>query len=250
MEAQVHFYSNWTFWAVAISVVALILSQLPPISMMLRKKKVVIEPYSIIALTHRVGNPNIRWTLGFRNEGGTTVRIKRVKCELIYNGASIIEMDSNNYFRQDDSKPMIFTGFSLRPDDEAFYDVHFFKMFDRFENRNFRVNVSALREDIEAKREANIVDERGVAEAEQSLVDPFIEMFNQKFSLNPGEYHIRIKTISEPSQAAPIQEYRFTLYESDSEELRKYVEDYKYGTGIYFDLPDKNTGVFVNIEKA
>lgn len=249
MLSHVSFYSNWSFWAVVISIIALILSQLRPISMMLRKNKVIIEPFSILTLTHTAGNPNIRWSLGFRNEGGTPVRIKRVTCDLIYNGQPLIEMVGNTYYRQDDDKTMIFSGFSLRPDDEAFYDLLFFKAFDRFENRNFRASVASLKEDIAHKREANIVNEHGLAEAEQNLVEPFIEMFNQKFSLNPGEYHLRLNAICEPNGAASSQEYRFTLYESDSEELRKYVEDYKYGTGLFFAIPEKG-GVFLDVEKV
>ena len=49
--------------------------------------------------------------------------------------------------------------------------------------------------------------------------------------------------------AKVVKIYRFTLFESDSEELSKFKDDYKYGDGIYW-LSDKHPGVIVKIGEA
>ena len=72
------FYCNWTFWAVFIAALALLLSQLPPIHMLLRRAKLEIEIYSRIHITHKLGNPNLQFHLIPNNVGGKTIKIKGI----------------------------------------------------------------------------------------------------------------------------------------------------------------------------
>ena len=51
---------------------------------------------------------------------------------------------------------------------------------------------------------------------------------------------------AEPKRASVRRSYRFTLFESDSEDLAKYKDDYKYGAGIFFDSRD-HIGAIVQI---
>ena len=41
-----HFYLDWQFWAAAVAALALVLSQLPPIHLLVRRAKLGMELYS------------------------------------------------------------------------------------------------------------------------------------------------------------------------------------------------------------
>ena len=52
--ASIPFYSDMGFWAVVVASVAILLSQIPPISLLLKKARIDFELYSKISLTHNV----------------------------------------------------------------------------------------------------------------------------------------------------------------------------------------------------
>lgn len=65
--ASVPLYLNWSFWAVVVALCAVVLSQIPPIHLLLKKAKLDLELYSRIHLTHKVGNPNLQLHLIISN---------------------------------------------------------------------------------------------------------------------------------------------------------------------------------------
>jgi len=66
-EVTTPLYLNWSFWAVVFAAIAIALSQLPPIRLWFKKAKLEIELYSKIAITHKVGNPNLQLHLIINN---------------------------------------------------------------------------------------------------------------------------------------------------------------------------------------
>ena len=80
--AQSPFYLDWTFWAVVVAFLALVLSQLPPIHIMFQRAKLDVEAYSRIHLTHKIGNPNAQLHLIVSNVGGREVKVKSIALHL------------------------------------------------------------------------------------------------------------------------------------------------------------------------
>ena len=72
-------YMDWSFWAVVIAFAALVLSQLPPIHVMLKRAKLDLELYSKISITHKLGNPNLQLHLILSNIGGRRVSVTDIK---------------------------------------------------------------------------------------------------------------------------------------------------------------------------
>jgi len=72
------FYLNWSFWAVFVSVIAIALSQMPPVYLWFRRAKLDLEPYSRIHIAHRVGNPTIQLHLILSNIGGREIKVKNI----------------------------------------------------------------------------------------------------------------------------------------------------------------------------
>lgn len=101
----------------------------------------------------------------------------------------------------------------------------------------------------EMEKRKDLENKDTLVEADAQYVTVFLAMFDEKFVWFPGEYEIRVDVDTDPQKAKVAKTYRFTLFESDSEELSKYKDYYKYGDGIYY-WSDKLTGVTVQIREA
>jgi hypothetical protein len=108
-------------------------------------------------------------------------------------------------------------------------------------------NESNLKQNIFEKRQG--LAKKDIVEADEQYVTPFIEFFEQKFVWLPGEYNLQLNITTEQSAANIVKFYRFTLFESYSEELAKYKEDYRFGAGIFFDSSE-HRGVVLEISEV
>src|SRR5712691_6475060 len=102
--ALVPFYLDWKFWSVAVAVIALILSQLPPIHILLRRAKLDVEAYSRMLLTHKVGNPNAQLHLIISNPGGRELRIKGILLRLRRGTEDEFVLPAQNYLQSPGDK--------------------------------------------------------------------------------------------------------------------------------------------------
>jgi hypothetical protein len=247
--SDVPIYLNWSFWAVIIALLALILSQLPHIHILLKRAKLDIEMYSRIHISHKVGNPNLQFLLVLNNAGGRTVKIKGITATVKKDGKQIATLPAQNYLQnQNDKTPLIFTRFSLKPKEEWAHIVNFLNYFFRADEKKYR--------DAESKLLAEVIEKRkqpqnkdAIIEVGEEFTKVFMEMFKEKFLWLPGEYEMHVYVDAKPTRASIKKDYRFTLFESDSEELSKSMEDYKSGDGIFWDSGN-HPGVIVQISEA
>lgn len=240
------FYTDWTFWAFFIAFVAVLLSQLPPVHHMLKRAKLDVELHSSIALTHMVGNPNIDAYLIINNIGGRVVKVKGLKVIIKRDDLDVGIYSAQTYLQdQNDLNSILFTQFLLKPSDEWRHLVNFVNYFDRENDKKFKLLESKLKADINEQR-ASFTGLEQVASARQELVDPLIELFDKNFIWLPGQYEIELQVDTNVERANITKRYRFTLFESDSDELSKYTEEYKIGAGIYYPSIT-NKGIWVQI---
>ena len=101
---------------------------------------------------------------------------------------------------------------------------------------------------IQVRQAARAENDRNSVIAEPELVAPFMKLFEQLFIWQPGEYVAELIVDVEPGSASFSRKYRFTLYESDSTELRAHINDYKFGGGVSYNI-DKHVGVFVPLSQ-
>lgn len=239
------FYIDWTFWAVVVSIIAIVLSQIPPIHLLLKKAKLDIELYSRIHITHKVGNPNLQLHMIINNIGGRIVKIKGISAKIKRDGKVITTLNAQNYLQHpNDTNSVLFTSFSLKPKEEWAHIVTFLNYFPKQTEKIYRESALELRKHMSEKKENN-----ELVIAEDSYIKPFTELFNKLFIWEPGEYELTVQVEANPNQASITKLYRFTLFESDSNELRRYVEEYKYGAGIYFDSSE-HTGIIIQITEV
>ena len=244
-----HLYLDSAFWAVVVAAIALVLSQLPPIHLLVRRAKIDVEPYSRIHITHKVGNPNVQLHLIVTNTGGRNVKLKNILIGIKRDGKDVASLPAANYLQNPGDKTnVLFTSFSLKPKEEWAHIVNFLNYFPRVDEKKYRSAEAKLKEDIIKKRK--LPENTDVfVEAEDQLVRPFVDMFNEKFGWFPGEYEIAISVKTGNERTNIEKKFRFTLFESDSTELSKAKDDYKIGDGIYWDSAN-HAGVIVPIDEA
>lgn len=233
----VHFYFDWKFWSAVIAFAALILSQLPPLYLLVRKPKLEAEAFTHITLFHKVGNPNAALHLVLTNSGGRAIRIKRLSLVFTQGKNNNFTLPALAYYlNPTDKDSVILTPFKLKPNEEWAHVVQFFEPFSREEDKRYRGLESALRQDINAKLAALPQTRNraaGPVAADDVHVRPLLDFFETKFRWPAGEYNLKLQIETDPPKASFRKQYRLTLFESDCKELTDHRDDYKYGFGVY-----------------
>lgn len=243
------FYLDWSFWAVFIAGLALLLSQLPPIHVLLKKVKIDFELYSKISITHKVGNPNLQIHIIINNIGGRKVRIKGIEAKIIRDENEIVTLPSQNFLQDpSDKNNVLFTSFALNPNEEWGHIVNLLKFFGREEEKSYRRLEGDLKSDIFGKRKLIKGEVKELIEADKEKVEPLITFFNENFIWFSGEYKLNIKVVTDKEDSNVEKSYGFTLFEYYEQELRKITEEYKFGTGIYWESKTPRS-VILNIKE-
>ena len=234
-------YLDWTFWAAVFSLVAIILSQLPPVHLLLRPKRLEVEVCSRIRISHKAGNPNAGLVVSVRNTGGRALRIRSLCLRIARDGEPLLTLSGKTFFETATATtPVLFVPFNMRPGDDWSHSVMFFNDFDRLTEKNFRQCMSTLSADIRQKIAARKNGDEAAVVADPKLVEPFLKLFGELFVWKPGEYVATLDVLAEPGSASFSKKYRFTLYESDTRDLEAFTDDYKLGGGIIYTVPAHN----------
>ena len=242
-------YLDWQFWSAVIAILALVLSQLPPVYLLFRPRRLEVEVHSRVQITHKIGNPNVGMVVSVRNTGGRELRVRSLQISIARDGISLGTFPIQNYFESPSSQSsVLFIPFSLRPGEVWAHGANFLNFFDRSTEKYARASEAALGVDIRNKVQARPKGDDQAVIAEPELVKPFMDLFQRLFMWVPGEYIIELSVIAEPGTASFSSRYRFTMYESDSIELVSHTEDYKFGGGLSYNV-DRHMGVFVPISK-
>jgi hypothetical protein len=229
------FYTDWQFWSALVAVAALILTQLPPIRLWFRPRKLEVEVHSRVFINHKIGNPCISMVVGIKNTGGRELTIRSMKLSVHRNEKPLLNLPVQNYYETLSSQSFVlFVPFSLRPGETWTHGSNFLNFFDRETEKKYRESEATLKADIENKLVIRHKDDKNAVIASPELVHPFMELFEQLFTWTPGEYVIDLSVNAEPGTASFNRKYRFTLYESDSAILRSQTQDYKFGVGISY----------------
>jgi len=149
----VAFYQDWTFWTFVVAAVAIILSQIPPLHILLKKAKLDIELYSRINVTHKIGNPILRCHLILRNIGGRKLRVMGITIYVKRDGKDIASLPGQLYYLDPyDTTALLLTKFSLEPNEEWAHIVNFLSYFSRVQEKKYKAAESELKKDIFEKK--------------------------------------------------------------------------------------------------
>jgi len=245
MPESTPLYLDWGFWSAIAALFALVLSQLPPIRLWLKSKNLDVEIHGNIQVTHKIGNPNLGAYLTIYNSGGRTVQIRSISMSIYRDRTLIGEYPANTYFETSSSSiPLFLVPFKLEPGEGWAHSITLLNSFERALDKRVRDCESALRTDIRMKLERRPDGDKTPVVAEPHFLEPFYALFNQLFIWLPGEYKAVLNVKTEKTGEVFAMNYKFTLFESESAELRSHVEDYQFGGGLSYKV-DRHAGIFV-----
>lgn len=245
MEPHPVFYLNWEFWSAVVAFLALLLSQLPPIHTWIRRGRIESEIYGRIGITHKVGNANVNLIVSIRNVGAKVVRVDAMEVRIYRDGVLRATLPCKTYYEEASSaNSVVFVPLVLAPGERWLHGAVFFADFDRNLDRSFRQDESALRTNLQEKIAARPVEDKAPVIADERLVQPFYALFDRLFIWTPGEYQIEFVVKSDVDTSADVKIYRFALFESEVEDLRSHISDYKFGGGLSYNV-DRHKGIYV-----
>jgi hypothetical protein len=243
------FYLDWKFWSFLVSGVAVLLSQLPPVKILIRPKNLEVEVHSRINVTHQVGNPNVGLHVSLDNSGGRDLRIKGLLLNIEKDGKKLVTLPAQSYFESaTDKTSVLFVPFTLKPEEYWSHSVNFLNHFDRATEKSYRDSTTSLKLDLQGKFKERAENDKKNVVGDTKLVIPFTELFNKLFAWEPGEYIFELVVDSLPSSSTFSKKYRFTLFESDTRELKALTNDYQFGGGLIYNV-ESHIGLFIAISE-
>jgi hypothetical protein len=253
--------SSPEFLGVIVALIAVILSQLPPVHELLKGIKVKLIRPEQIAIGHFLGNLHVYLKLDIRNIGGREVNIGEVICIIRERHTeSVRKMPARTYFSRQSAAPNQWIErsqvgtISLKPGEYWSETVDCYKLWTREEEEETNKIIGRFRRDIFNKnllRQAQQCQLHQVVEVDEQLVceaKNFFENKYKKIKLEKGNYNLIIAIISDSKSKKELGlfGFDFTIFSSDF--LTQSIEDYRYGYGISSPHPDAADLMWVRID--
>ncbi len=235
-------------WKAIIALLALILSQFPPLTQMLRRKKLRMATPSKAQFTHVLGNTNLSLWLDLENVGGRPLTVRRIEVILArVNGPSQTLTAESFWLTESFSTPKPTTLFlgeiSLKPGDKwsAFLNFYDTSLLSRAVEGHINSLKSRFRDTIgikiveRDKRMANIPQtERPPVEVDRGLLDELNAVVKDLTRLEQSEYELFLAAFEHPHDSPiSILGFDLTLFDDDVHEIFGDTLDYKFGFGVY-----------------
>jgi hypothetical protein len=245
---EIAFYADPKIWSVCIAGVALILSQFPPVHKMFRKGKLELDVYEKAHLTHSLGNPNLQFHLIINNVGGQKVTVEGIESELVFESQQPRKIKAQNFIKSDESNgQVLLTKFKINSGEEWAHLTNFFNDFSKAEEKESKTFIKKTRDEITEKFRTK-PQNQDMVEISEPLVASIKSFFDKKFIWEAGEYSIKISIKCSDKSQNVSKNLRFTLFESDSDELREYTEKFKYGESVVY--PSKrDVGIITSLKE-
>ena len=242
-------YVNWEFWSAAVALLALGLTQIPPLHELFRRwfrpRRLEVEIQSRAQVAHFIGNPNLSMLVSVTNSGGRELRIRAIKVTLFRDETELGTLPAQNYFENHSPQStVLFVPFTLKPDESWAHGTNFLNFFDRKTEKFYRDTRFAIRKDVLQKRQSLPKDDTRDVPVDPALITPCLALFERLFIWHLGEYVVELAVVAEPAAASCTKKYRFTLFESDAAELRSYTDDYAIGGGLAYNV-DRHVGLYI-----
>jgi hypothetical protein len=239
------FLTDPNVWSAAIALLALFLSQLPPLKDIFSGTRVKLSLTDRFTVGHYLGNLFILSLVTFENQGTRKVTIQKLHGLLIDSSGNVQPMPGQQYIlpptKSGENPPeLLFAGLSLKADERWSETVRFFRSFSEDEEDKVNDLASKMRKDISKKPPA-----AGPPwpEVDPQLVTEAVDFFGRQFRLTKGNYQFIIAAASEKEEILAVQGVEFTIYENSVAALKSATEDYKFGAGVYY--PSSNPSIYI-----
>ena len=236
-------------WKAGIALLALVLSQLPPVRQMIKGKKLRLAIADIAQFTHVFGNTNMSLWIDFDNVGGQTLTVRRIEAILVRRDGPAQRLTARTYwvtesFSRDKAIELPVAEICLKPGDKWSGYLHFWDtaLWSRAIQESVKSLTSKFRDDITAKlskRDKELAHlsatERPLVEADRGLVEELTDIVKKVKRLEQAEYELFVAAYEHPSDPPlRISGFDLTLFQSDVHDIFEDTADYKYGFGVHW----------------
>lgn len=243
------------FWSTVIAVVALILSQLPPVTDLLKPRELRIVVPDILNFSHYMGNLHLIGFSALHNVGGRNITVQKIECVMTDEEGRQWRLPAQTYLPNQANSgsgqpaPELFIGWiSLKPGEHWAETVRFFKVWSVQDEEDATAISGRIRNDITAKlSQRKLGDPNKLVEADENLVKEAKDFFEKRFTLAKGTYRLLVAAISEGNEVVRVRGFDFTLFDHQVRALRSAVDDYKTGAGIYFGNMDPSKTAYIRL---
>ncbi|RBP81387.1 hypothetical protein DET47_10399 [Shewanella putrefaciens] len=243
------FYLDWQFWAAFVAFLALVLSQLPPVITFFKKRKLTLEKYRLVTVSHHVGTPSLSTFLILKNEGGSSLNIKSIELIVTKDKREEFKLMGNGYLKNpNDPQYTMLTPFELHREQSWAHTIIFNELWSRKQQQRYRQLESNIRNHIFDQNKENSLSQGKLHEAKEDDVKEINAFFKENFKWDAGEYSVQINVFGEQRNILVSDTFDFVLFENESKELESYHEEYKYGAGVYYNSV-KQVGIVLDISQ-
>ncbi len=228
-------------WSMFIAAIALILSQLPPVTHWMPEKKLKGAIATRLALSSTLGFINYGINLQIFNEGNRKVKITNLDLELIdpsghkkkYSGESY-----NDFYYQNGipvAYPIDFI--TIDPNNSWSNQVNFVLPLteeqDKFVNE---VKLQVINDLTNKRQKTTIMTINVMCEADKNIVDKACNYFTNNLSdqLSIGKYEAIVIAKDASGSILFKTPFKFHLYDHHKKIIESQKDDLKYGIGILY----------------
>lgn len=228
-------YREPSAWGSIVAVVALVLSQLPPIKTWFSSPRIQTYIGGRLSLPHEVGIPKYDLMISLRNESDRSVVLSDLTLTVNYpDGASKSAMASDVMMLSIPSinfRSYPFTLISMPPGSTWEGSVIFSRKLTPAEVEEVAKIRLQIYKSMNKDDNFSQFDRKVLTRADPSVVQLAQKFFNKQFDLDKGEYKA---TISASVDGAPriLKTFGFVLYDYHIETIRSQVADFSLGHGI------------------
>jgi hypothetical protein len=231
-------------WSVLIAIAALVLSQIPPVSQLLKGRRVRMMLARQFSVWHVMGRVHVDIVVGIRNVAGRDIFISRIDCFVVDDQGRGRSLAVPTYLQAasgSDASEFVLNGLLLAPGD---YWSHILRCSEELTDRE-QDELEEIRRRFDAAGISDFAPQNEGAtlpEADAALLDQAVGYFNRHFWLLSGHYRLLITATSQSGNGkdvvAGVAGCGFTLYDGNIVALRSIVDKYRYGFGVLRDIPD------------
>lgn len=247
---EVPFYLDWQFWSTALAFTALVLSQLPPVKLLFKKGVLSIEKHRTLFVTHSLGSPNINLFMILKNIGGSNINVHSIDMNITRKNSDSFLLKGRGYaMNPSDYNFTMLTPFEIEPNQTWAHTISFAELWDRAQQKEYRAIYSSIRDTITEKSRVNPPEIGERHEADENDYIKICKFFDKNFKWIDGEYEAEILVKNKENKIIARDQVKFTFFESESDELKLWVEDYKYGNSIHLPASQKQLGMWVELSE-
>jgi hypothetical protein len=231
-------YKSTSVWAVVISIVAMVLSQLPPIVTWIPDPNIKVEHADRILIRNDIGIIAHDLSVELRNVGNTDIQITEMRLDVTHPDGKKVSFNAERFLNTSTGSNPVSSSISsiFIPRNRTWSEAVFFHRLTSTEDDERYIKIrSNIHQNMIANQQTKRKDQdySTIIPADDEVVKTALNFFNKNFNLEKGPYKTLLKIYVNGKKEPFEYNSKFTLYDHHLDLIQSQTHDYKYGIGIF-----------------